>query len=97
MVSLQVTPFQSNNNNNSSFDMRRISLVMKIQSAIKCNCYLTQKQNSDVYCWQVVNATFTWFLCKCPHCQMGSTCLVDVCLNAFACMIQRDIVVTVTV
>jgi hypothetical protein len=36
------------NNNNSRFDMRCISSVIRIQSAVKCHCYLTQKQHTTV-------------------------------------------------
>jgi hypothetical protein len=34
--------------NNSRFDMRCISSVMRIQSAVKCHCYQTQKQRTTV-------------------------------------------------
>jgi hypothetical protein len=38
----------NNNNNNSRFDMRSISSGMRIQSTVKCHCYLTQKQHTTV-------------------------------------------------
>jgi hypothetical protein len=38
----------NNNNNNSRFDMRCISSVMRIQSAVKCHCYPTQIQHTTV-------------------------------------------------
>jgi hypothetical protein len=35
-------------NTNTRFDTRCISSVMKIQIAVKCHCYLTQKQHTTV-------------------------------------------------
>jgi hypothetical protein len=39
----------NNNNNNSKFNTCCISSVMKIQSAVKCHCYLTQQQHTNLF------------------------------------------------
>jgi hypothetical protein len=45
---IDIACLNNNNNNNTRFDTRCISSDMRIQSAVKCHCYLIQKQHTTV-------------------------------------------------